>query len=163
MKARGLRHGDHRAQREESRGSIVIALLADRQRDGQAVAGRREWAGRVRSVGARRIFHAIEIEHQLAGLIQAVGGEAGIEKSAGTVSSRGAGRVAKYEKKFCNGRIFKDRLQPKSFSSKSEFRGAGYGPIVAGADEGSESDRLLRGIRSPLGGHTIPNLGRIPL
>jgi hypothetical protein len=124
----------------------VIALLADRQRDGKAVARRREWAGRVRSVGARRIFQAIEIEHQLAGLIEAVGGEAGIEKSAGTVSGRGAGRVAKYEEEFCNGRIFKDGLQPKSFFSKREFRGAGNGLIVAGADEGGESDRLLRGI-----------------
>src|SRR2546421_10625889 len=122
MKARRLRHGVHRAQREDSRGSIVIALLADRQREGKAVARRREGAGRVRSVGARRVFQAIEIEHQLARLIEAVGREAGIEKSAGPGSGRWAGRGAEYEEKFFNGRMFKGGAQTESFFSKRGIR-----------------------------------------
>src|ERR1700687_4722467 len=83
------------------RPSIVIALLADGKRNGKPVALRRERAGRVGSVGTRGILTAIEIEHELAGFIEAVGGEAGIEKAAGPVSGRGTGRVGKDEEKAC--------------------------------------------------------------
>src|SRR5467141_349391 len=70
------------------RPSIVITLLADGKRDGEPVALRRERAGRVGSVGTGGVLKTIEIEHELAGFIEAVGGEAGIQKAAGTV--RGA-------------------------------------------------------------------------
>src|SRR5205814_602508 len=48
------------------RSSVVVALLPDGKRDGKPVARWRERAGRVRSVGARRVFQAIEIEHEFA-------------------------------------------------------------------------------------------------
>src|SRR6266852_5792732 len=108
----------------------MVALLAYGKRDGKAVAGRRERACRVGSVGARRIFKAIEIEHELAGFIEAVGGEAGVEKAAGLVSGGGAGRVAKNEEKLGDGGIFEDGLKPECFSSESEFRRAGDGLVI---------------------------------
>ena len=141
----------------------MIALLADGKRDGEPVALRWERAGRVGSVGTRGIFKAIEIEHELAGPIEAVGGEAGIEKAAGSVSGRGTGRVAKNEEKLCDGGIFEDGLKPKCFSSESEFHGTGNGLIVGGADESDEGDGLVRGIGNPSGGHTIGSVGRVPL
>src|SRR5712692_8042709 len=141
----------------------MVALLAYGKREGKAVAGRRERACRVGSVGARRIFKAIEIEHELAGFIEAVGGEAGIEKAAGTVSCRSTGRIAKNEEQLCDDGIFEDGLKPKCFSSESEFRGTGNGLIVGGADESGESDGLVRGIGNPSGGHTIGGVGRVPL
>ena len=143
--------------------SIVIALLADGKRDGKPVALRRERAGRVGSVGTRGIFKAIEIEYELAGFIEAVGGEAGIEEAAGTVSGRSTGRVAKNEEKLCDGGIFEDGFKPKFFPSESEFRGTGDGLIVAGADESVEGDGLVRGIGNPSGGHAIGGVGRVPL
>ncbi len=141
----------------------MITLLADGKRDGEPVALRRERAGRVGSVGTGGIFKAVEIEHELAGFIEAVGGEAGIQKAAGTVRDRGTGRIAKNEEKLCDGGIFEDGLKPKCFSSENEFRGTGNGLIVAGADESGESDGLVRGIGNPSGGHTIGGVGRVPL
>lgn len=105
----------------------------------------------------------IEIEHELAGFIEAVGGETGIEKSAGTVSGGDAGRVAKNEEKLGDGGIFEDRLNPEYFSREREFRGTGNGLIVAGADESGECDGLERRIGNPFGGHTISGVGRVPL
>src|ERR1700694_6178297 len=97
------------------RPSIVIALLADRKRNGKPVVLRRERAGRVGSVGTRGIFKAIEIKHELAGFIVAVGGEAGIEKAAGTVSCRSTGRIAKNEEKLCDGGVFAEGVWPECF------------------------------------------------
>ena len=141
----------------------MIALFPDGKRDGQPVALRRERAGRKRRVGTRRVFKAIEIEHELAGFIEAVGGEAGIEKAASTVGGRRAGRVAKNEEKFRFSGIFEDGLNPKCFSCQSEFRNAGDGLIVVGADEGGERDGFVRGIRNPFGGHLKSGVRRVPL
>src|SRR5712692_7706405 len=141
----------------------MVALLAGGKRDGKTVARRRERAGRVGSVGARWIFKAIEIEHELAGVVEAVGGKAGIEKTAGAVCGGGAGRVAKNEEKYCDGGIFEDGLEPKCFSRESEFRETGNGLIVAGADESGECDGFVRGIGDPFGGQTISGVGRVPL
>src|SRR5712664_401864 len=143
--------------------SIVIALLADGKSDRKPVALRRERAGRVRSVSTRRIFKAIEIEHELTGLIEAVGRERCVEKAAGAVGGRGTGRVAKNEEKLCDGGIFEDGLKPKCFSRESEFRETGNGLIVAGADESGECDGFVRGIGNPFGGQTISGVGRVPL
>jgi len=143
--------------------SIVIAPFPDGKRDGKPVALRRERAGRKRRVGTRRVFKAIEIEHDLAGFFEAVGGEAGIEKTASTVGGRLAGRVAKNEEKFCEGGIFEDGLKPICFSCQSEFRDAGDGLIVVGAYKGGERDSFVREIRNPFGGHLISGVGRVPL
>ncbi len=71
----------------------MIALLADGKGDGKAVARRREGAGGIGSVGARRILEAIEIEDQLARFVEPVGGETGVKKAASAVGSRRAGGV----------------------------------------------------------------------
>ncbi len=139
-----LQYRVHRGHRKADRRSVVIAPLADGKRDWKPVARRRERAGRVGSVGARWIFKAIEIEHEFAGLVEAVGRKAGIEKTAGAVSGGGAGCVAKNEEKFCDRGIFEDGLKPKCFSRKSEFRGAGNGLIVAGADESGDAKSEAR-------------------
>src|SRR5260370_18938399 len=74
--------------------SLVIALFAHRQSYRQAVAPRRKRAGRVRGVRTRRILKAIEIEHEVTGFIQAVAGEARIEKAAGAICGGSACRVS---------------------------------------------------------------------
>ncbi len=145
------------------RQSVVIALLANGKRDGKAVTRGRERAGRVGSVGTRRIFKPIEIQHELAGFIEAVRRKTGIEKTAGSVSGPSAGRVAENEEKFRDRGIFKNRLKPKCFSRKSELRGARNRLIVAGADKGGECDGFVRGIRNPFGGHAISLVEREPL
>jgi len=141
----------------------VIALLADRKWDGKPVSGRRERACRIGCVSARRIFQAIEIEREFARSIEAVGGKAGVEKTAGAVSGRGAGRVAKNEKKLCGGGIFQNGLQTKCFSREAEFRDAGNRLIVAGADESGERDGFVRGIRNPSRGDAKSRIGLEPL
>src|SRR5260370_28447152 len=120
------------------RPSIVIALLADGKRDGEPVALRRERTGRVGSVGTRRVFKAIEIEHELAGFIEAVGGEAGIEKAAGAVSGRGTGRVAENEAELCDGGVLQDGIKPESFSRNTRCSGARDALIVGGRDQSYE-------------------------
>lgn len=63
----------------------MIALLAGGQGDGQAIPLRGERAGGKGSVGAWRIFEVVEIEDELAGLLNAVGWETGVEKAAGAI------------------------------------------------------------------------------
>lgn len=142
---------------------VVIALFADGECEGKAVAGRRERAGGVRSVRARGIFQTIEIEGELAGLVEAIRGEAGIEKAARAVSGRGAGGVTEDEEKFGHGGIFDDRFEAECFSSESKFGRAGNGLIVIGADERGQSDGLGRNVRNPLGGDAIGAVGCVPL
>ena len=77
----------------------MITLLADGKRNGKPVARRRQRGDRVRGVGTRGIFMAIEIEHELAGFIEAVRGEAGVEEAASTMNGRGTGQIAKNEAK----------------------------------------------------------------
>ena len=50
----------------------MIPLFANRQRNGQPVAGGRKRASGVRRIGAWRIFQVVEVELQFAGLIYAV-------------------------------------------------------------------------------------------
>lgn len=142
---------------------MVIALLAGGKRDGKPVARRRKRAGGVRSVGTRGIFQTIKIEHELARFIEAVVGEGGIEEAAGTIGGGRTGCVAKNEEKFCDREIFEDRLKPKRFSRKSEFRGARNGLTVAGADKSGECDGFVRGIGNPFGGDAINGVRRVPL
>ena len=141
----------------------MIALLANGKRDGKPIARRRKRAGRIGSVVAGGIFQAIEVEHELAGFIEAVGRERCIEKAAGTVSGGRTGRVAQNEEKLGDDGIFEDRLKPEYFSRENKFCGARNGLIVAGADESGEGDGFVRGIGGPLCGHTICGVGRIPV
>jgi hypothetical protein len=143
--------------------SIVIALFADRQRNGKPVAPWRKRAGGIGSVSAWRIFQAVEVELQLAGFIEAIGGKAGIEKTAGSVRCCGAGRIAKNEEKLCDRGIFKNGLQTKCFSREAEFRGAGNGLIVARTDESGERDGLVRRIGNPSGDNAKSGIGLEPL
>src|SRR4029077_12996952 len=74
---------------------FVIAQFADREGNLEAILPRRQRAGGVGRVGARWIFQAIEIEHQFAGLVQAVCWESGVEKAARPICGGRAGCVAK--------------------------------------------------------------------
>src|SRR5207247_7926345 len=77
-------------------------------------------------LGARRIFQTVEIEHEFAGFIEAVGGKAGIEKPAGRVGGCGAGRVAKNEEKLCDRGILKNGLDRKSTRLNSSHEWISY-------------------------------------
>ena len=111
----------------------MVALFPHRQSDRQPVAPWRKRTGRVRSVGTRWIFQAIEIEHEFPGFIQAVAWKARIEKAAGAISGGPAGRVAKDKEELCHSGIFEYGFKPERLSLNSEFRGTRYGLIVTGA------------------------------
>jgi hypothetical protein len=53
----------------------------------------------------------VEIEDDLAGFLETIGGQAGVEKAASLVRGRPAGRIAKNEEKFWLGWIFEDRFE----------------------------------------------------
>src|SRR6266446_5765837 len=63
------------ARGKKERRLFMIAFFADGERNGETIAGRRERASGKRCVCAGRIFHAIEIENELAGFVEAVGGK----------------------------------------------------------------------------------------
>ena len=60
----------------------MVALLAYRQWNWQAVARGRERAGGKGCVRTRRIFEAIEVEDQFTGFVEAIRWEAGVKKTA---------------------------------------------------------------------------------
>src|SRR5260370_1424478 len=62
---------------------LMVALLADGERNGKAVLFWRKRAGGERGVGAGGIFEAIEIEEEFSGMVEPVIGEAGVEEAAG--------------------------------------------------------------------------------
>ncbi len=74
--------------------SLMIALLADGERNRQTISGRRQRARGVGRVGARGILEMVEIQDQLAGFVDSIGRQAGIQEAARTVSGGGASRVA---------------------------------------------------------------------
>jgi len=96
-------------------------------------------------------------------LIEAVGGEAGVEKPAGPISGCGTRFVAKNEEKFCDRWIFKYGFQVKCRSRKDEFRGAGNRLVIAGADERGERDGLMGRIGNPSGDNAKTEIGLVPL
>src|SRR5260370_13261203 len=141
---------------------MVRETVGGRERDGERVDGRGERGGRVRSVSARRILQTIEVEHEFTRFIEAVGGKAGVEKTGSAISGGGAGRVTKNEEKFWDRGVFKNGLQPKCFSREIEFRSGRNGLIVAGPDERSERDGLLRRIGNPSGDDAKSEIGLEP-
>ena len=149
--------------RAEIRDLIVIALLANGEGDGKTVARRRKRAGGVRRVSARRIFEAVEIEDEVSGFVESIGGKRSVEKTARAVGSRSAGGVAEDEEKFGDSGIFEDGFEAERFSVESKFGGSWYRLIVIGADESGKRDGFWRGIGNPLGGDAIRAVGRIQL
>ena len=75
----------------------MVAFFADRQRNEEAITGRRKRAGGKCRVRAGRILEAIEIQNKLAGFVEAIGRETGVEKAAGGVRRGGAGGVTQDE------------------------------------------------------------------
>ena len=69
----------------------VVALLTGGDGDGQAVDVGGQRAGGVGGVGAGGIFQAVEVDVEGAGLVDAVGGEAGVEEAGGLVGGGAAG------------------------------------------------------------------------
>ncbi len=139
----------------------MVPLLADGEGNGEPVSGWRKRARGEGSVGARRIFEAIEIQDEFAGFVETVGGEAGIEEPAGTVGGRGTGGVAEDEEKFGDGGIFEDGFEAECFPGESEFGGARNGLIVVGADQSGERDSFWRRVGNPFGGDAIGGVRRI--
>ena len=56
--------------------SIVVPLLTDRKRNGQAISGWRQRASSIGCVCAGRVLEAVEVEDELAGLRETSVGEA---------------------------------------------------------------------------------------
>src|SRR5260370_33759300 len=65
---------------------LMVALLADGERNGKAVLFWRKGAGGERRVGAGWIFEAIEIEEEFSGVVEAVIREAGVEEAASALT-----------------------------------------------------------------------------
>lgn len=144
-------------------GSVVVALFAGGKRDGQAIAGRRKRARRVRSVGAGGIFEFVEIENKFAGLAESVGGEAGIEKTAGRIGGGGAGGVLENEEKLLGIGLLENGFEAIGFSIKREFGGAGNGLRVRRVRESDEHDGLWRVVGNPVGREAIVWVGGEPM
>lgn len=141
----------------------VVALLTNGKSNGEPVAGWGKRTGGEGRVGAGRIFQVIEIEDKLAGFIEAIGRQAGIEEAAGSVGGRGACRVAENKEKLGDGGIFQDGLEAKGLSPKNEFGSARDGLIVARANESGQRDGFWRRVGNPLGSDTIGGVRWIQL
>src|SRR4029077_10904435 len=102
--------------------SFMISLLPDGEGNGQAIARRRQRAGGIRRVRAGRILEMIEIQHQLAGLLQSLRWKTRVKKTARSIGCGGAGCVAKNEEKFHRWIIFDDRLNLVGPSLQCKFR-----------------------------------------
>src|SRR5262249_39728821 len=103
----------------------MVTLFADGERNREAVARWRKRARGERRVRAGRILEVIEVEDEFTELVDAIGGEASVEESAGGIGGSGAGSIAKDEEKFGDGGIFEDRFEAIGFSGELEFGGAG--------------------------------------
>ena len=110
----------------------------------------------------RRIFEVIEVEDQLAGFVEPVGWESGVEEAASAVCRGGAGGVAKDEEELGDGEIFEDGLKLVSLAGELEFRGARNRLRVAGANQRYELDGLGRGVGNPASGDAIGSVRRVP-
>src|SRR5216683_3720798 len=142
---------------------LMVALLADGERNGKAVLFWRKRAGGERGVGAGGIFEAIEIEEEFAGVVEPVIGEAGGEEAAGGVGLGGAGGVAQDEEKLFNGGIFENGVKAIGFCVEGKFGGAGNLRGIAGADQRGDGEGFLRRVRNPMRLDAVMRAGRIPL
>src|SRR5260370_3974391 len=128
---------------------LMVALLADGERNGKGVLCWRKGAGGERGVGAGGIFEAIEIEDQCAGVVEPVIGEGGVEEAAGGVGLGGAGGVAQNEEKLFDGGIFENGVEAIGFSVERKFGGAGNLRGIAGADQRGDGEGFLRRVGDP--------------
>src|SRR4029077_8467134 len=77
---------------------VMVALLAHREGNGQAILRGRQRAGGGGGGGAGRILQAVEVEHQFAGFVEAVVRESGIQEPASAIGLCRARSVPQYEK-----------------------------------------------------------------
>src|SRR6267154_3762999 len=123
---------------------LMVALLSDRQRYWEPVLFRRQRAGGIRSVCARRIFQAVEIEYQLARFVEPLVRESRIQKPASSIGLGSAGRIPQHEKQLCRRWILENRVQLVDLAMQCKFRAAGDLRRIAGADQGGDGERLVR-------------------
>src|SRR5260370_3382107 len=142
---------------------LMVALLADGERNGKAVLFWRKRAGGERGVGAGEMFAGIEIEEEFSGVVEPVIGEAGVEEAGGGVGLGGAGGVAQNEEKLFDGGIFENGVEAIGFSVEGKFGGAGNLRGIAGADQRGDGEGFLRRVGNPMRLDTVMRAGRIPL
>src|SRR6516164_8823256 len=88
-----------------------IPLLSYRQSNRKLILRWRQRARRIGCICARRILQAVEVEHNIAGLVEAVVGEIGVEKTCSAVGRRLAGCVAQDEEELFVSRLFNHWLK----------------------------------------------------
>src|SRR5713101_6538844 len=142
---------------------LMVALLADGERNGKAVLFWRKGASGERGVGAGWIFEAIEIEEEFSGVVEPVIREAGVEEAASAVGLGGAGGVAQDKEEFFDGGIFENGVEAIGFGVEGKFRGAGNLRGIAGADQRGDGEGFLRRVGNPMRLNAVMRAGRIPL
>src|SRR5712692_4048772 len=142
---------------------LMVALLADGERNGKAVLLWRKGAGGERGVGAGWIFEAIEIEEEFSGVVEPVIREAGVEEAASAVGLGGAGGVAQDKEEFFDGGIFENGVKAIGFCVEGKFGGAGNLRGVASADQRGDGESFLRRVGNPMRLDTVMRAGGIPL
>src|SRR5229473_1965509 len=142
---------------------LMVALLADGERNGKAVLFWRKGASGERGVGAGWIFEAIEIEEEFSGVVEPVIREAGVEEAASAVGLGGAGGVAQDKEEFFDGGIFENGVKAIGFCVERKFGGAGNLRGVASADQRGNGEGFLRRVGNPTRLNAVMRAGRIPL
>jgi hypothetical protein len=100
----------------------VVTFLTDRKRNGQAISRWRQRASSIGRVGARRVLEAVEVEDEIARLLETSIGVARVEKTASAICRRPTGGIAKNEKQFCPGGIFENWLEAIGLARNRELR-----------------------------------------
>src|SRR5579864_9003812 len=141
----------------------MVALLAYGEGNGEAILLWRERASSEWGVGAGRIFETIEIENEVAWVVEAMIGEGGVEKAAGAVGFRGAGSVAEDKEKLFDGGVLENGIEAIRFGAKGKFRGARNLRGVTGTDQRGDCEGPWRRVGSPVRADAVVCVGRIPL
>src|SRR5208283_2343871 len=102
-----------------------------------------------------RVYEAIEVEPQISGVVDAVVGQAGVEKTSGAVGGGFAGGVAQDEKEVGGLGVFEDGLKTIGLSIEGELGGTGGGHVSGGAKDGGNIERLGRRVGNPTGANAI--------
>src|SRR5271155_3335473 len=149
--------------------SMRVFRLAHGKGDGKPVLLRWQRAGGVGSIGARGVLQAVEIQGQLARLVEPVVREIRIEEARSSVAGRrsgtgrAAGRVAQDKEKLLRVGIFEDRLKLKGLSVEGELGQAGRGHLVCDANDRWHLDFLHRDEGNPLRLDAIFRIRSIPV
>jgi len=137
----GITEGIFRAGHSHRRVTRTgVLLLARGDGDVQPILRRRQRTGGERREGARRVVGAVEVQHHLAGFIEAAGRQRGVEEARGTVSLLAGGAVGKDEKQLAAG-FFLVGQQLKAPSVTLEHRAPRHRDLVDGADRGADLER----------------------